>query len=102
MERRSPPSSSPKEVAHGSLTIKIATTPEVSQPLPFTDSVPVVTETRDVEVVEDEGFLMPVEGTSAADVASALNRLRVTPRDMISIFQALRTAGALEANLEIM
>ena len=92
----------PCQVAHGSLTIKIATTPEVSQPLPFTDSVPVVTETRDLEVVEDEGFLMPVEGTSAADVASALNRLRVTPRDMISIFQALRTAGALEANLEIM
>ena len=45
---------------------------------------------------------MPVQGTSASDVAAAMNRLRVTPRDMIAIFQALREAGALEADLEIM
>lgn len=92
----------PCQVAHGSLTIKIATTPQVTPALSFTDADPVVTETATVEVEEPEVFLMPVEGTSAGDVAEALNRLRVTPRDMISIFQALREAGALEADLEIM
>lgn len=92
----------PCQVAHGSLTIKIATTPTVTPALSFTDADPVVTETSEIDVLEREAFLMPVEGTSAADVAEALNRLRVTPRDMISIFQALRTAGALEADLEVM
>ncbi len=92
----------PCQVAHGSLTIKIATTPQVTQALPFTDANPVVTETSDLEVEEADAYLMPVEGTSAADVAEALNRLRVTPRDMISIFQALRTAGALESDIEVM
>jgi len=92
----------PCQVAHGNLTIKIATTPMVAQALPFTDAEPVVTETTSIEVEETEAVLMPVSGTSAGDVAQALNRLRVTPRDMISIFQALREAGALEADLEIM
>ncbi len=92
----------PCQVAHGSLTIKIATTPQVTPALSFTDADPVVTESVELEVEEPEVYLMPVEGTSAGDVAEALNRLRVTPRDMISIFQALREAGALEADLEIM
>lgn len=92
----------PCQVAHGSLTIKIATTPAVTPALPFTDANPVVTETTTLEAEEQEAALMPVSGTSAGDVAQALNRLRVTPRDMISIFQALREAGALEADLEIM
>jgi flagellar P-ring protein precursor FlgI len=92
----------PCQVAHGSLTIRIATTPEVTPALPFTDARPVITETAEVDVEEQQAYLMPVQGTSAADVAAALNRLRVTPRDMISIFQALSQAGALEADLEIM
>ena len=92
----------PCQVAHGTLTIKIETLPIVTPALPFTDADPVVTEQVNIEVEEPEAHLMPVEGTSAGDVAEALNRLRVTPRDMISIFQALREAGALEADLEIM
>jgi flagellar P-ring protein FlgI len=92
----------PCQVAHGSLTIKIAKTPAVLPPLTFTDPDPVVTEMTDLEVEEIQAHLMPVEGTSAGEVAQALNRLKVTPRDMISIFQALREAGALSADLEIM
>lgn len=92
----------PCQVAHGSLTIKVSKTPEVTQALPFTDAKPVTTEKTQVDVTEEEAYLMPVEGTSAGTVAEALNRLRVTPRDMISIFQALREAGALEADLELM
>ena len=92
----------PCQVAHGSLTIKIAVTPNVSMPLSFTDADPVITEGVDIDVEEQEAHFMPVEGTSATEVAEALNKLRVTPRDMISIFQALREAGALDADLELM
>lgn len=92
----------PCQVAHGNLTIRIATTPQVTPALPFTDAEPIVTESVEVDVEEQEARLMPVSGTSAADVAEALNRLRVTPTDMISIFQALREAGALEADLQVM
>jgi flagellar P-ring protein precursor FlgI len=92
----------PCEVAHGNLTLKIAVTPQVTQALPFTNAQPVTTETADVKAEEQEAYLMPLQGTSAGDVAQALNRLHVTPRDMISIFQALKEAGSLEADLEVM
>lgn len=92
----------PCQVAHGSLTIKISTLPDVSQPLPFSGGTTADTSITDVNVEETTAYLMPVEGTSAANVAEALNKLKVSPRDMISIFQALRESGALEADLEIM
>jgi flagellar P-ring protein precursor FlgI len=92
----------PCQVAHGSITIKVATTPVIAQPLPFTDAQAIESEVVDLEVEQREARLMPVEGTSAGDVAEALNKLKVTPRDMISIFQALREAGALQADLELM
>jgi flagellar P-ring protein FlgI len=92
----------PCQVAHGNLTIEIARTPQVSQPNPFGDGETVVTETVDVLASEQPAYLLPVEGTSAGDVARALNNLQVTPRDMISIFQALREAGAMDADLETM
>jgi flagellar P-ring protein precursor FlgI len=92
----------PCHVAHGGLTIKIVSVPAVTPALSFTDANPVITETRDLSVVEEEAFLMPVQGTSAGDVAEALNRLKVTPRDLISIFQALHVGGYLEADLEVM
>lgn len=93
---------SPCHVAHGGLTIKITDTPQVSQPLPFSDGFTVETSQQDIEVVELDATLMPLGGVSAADVAEALNRLKVTPRDMISIFEVLREAGVLEAELVAM
>lgn len=92
----------PCHVAHGGLRIRVARTPVVSQPLPFSEGFTVEDEVIDVEVEEEEGALMPLEGVSAADVAEGLNRLMVSPRDMISIFQALREAGVLDASVEIM
>ncbi len=92
----------PCQVAHGNLTIKIATKPQVSQPPPLSGGQTVQTQTQSISATEEEQHFMPVEGASAGEVASALNRIKVTPRDMISIFQALREAGALEADLEIM
>ena len=93
----------PCQVAHGNLTIAVAQTPEASQPAPFSRTGDtVVTATTDLEANEEPGALMPVQGTSAAEIANALNRLKVTPRDMIAIFEALRFAGALDADLEVM
>ena len=92
----------PCQVAHGSLSITIATTPVASQPPPFSGGETVAGTVTDLTVTMPEARLAPVQGTSAADVADALNRLKVTPRDMIAIFQALREAGALEADIEIM
>lgn len=92
----------PCHVAHGGLTIKISSTPVVSQPLPFSDGFTVEAEETQVEVMEQDAALVPLGGVSAAEVAEGLNSLKVTPRDMISIFQALRKAGVLEAELTTM
>lgn len=92
----------PSQVAHGNLTLKITATPQVSQPAPLSQGQTVATAAAVIEPIEQDAYLMPVGGTSAGDVAEALNKLKVTPRDMISIFQALREAGALDADLEIM
>lgn len=93
----------PCQVAHGNLSIGISTTPVISQPAPFSQGgqTAVVPESS-ITASEDEAFLMPVEGTSAGEIAEALNKLKVTPRDMIAVFQALRQAGAIDADLEIM
>lgn len=92
----------PCQIAHGNLTIKVSPVPMVSQPAPLSSGETVATVVPRISATEQEAFLMPVQGTSAGEVAEALNKLKVTPRDMISIFQALREAGALEADLEIM
>lgn len=92
----------PCQVAHGGITITVSRTPVVSQPLPFSQGLTVADDVTDIAAEETTAYLMPVEGMSAAEVASALNQLEVTPRDMIAIFQALREAGALQADLEIM
>jgi flagellar P-ring protein precursor FlgI len=91
----------PCQVAHGNLTIQIATTP-VFPEAPLLGEEEREGEVTDIEVEQQPARFLPVQGTSAAEVADVLNRLQVTPTDMIAIFQALRQAGALEADLEIM
>ena len=92
----------PCHVAHGGLTIKISRIPVVSQPGPLSSGVTVADEEVSVDVDEPEAYLMPLAGVTAAEVAEGLNRLKVTVRDMITIFQALREAGVMDADLEIM
>lgn len=92
-------------VAHGNLAIQIKEDYQVSQPPPFAPpgSATVVVPKSDVAVTEEKGKLAVVpEGASIGDVVQALNALGVTPRDLISILQAIRQAGALHADLEIM
>lgn len=93
----------PCQVAHGGLTIRVQAFNEVSQPGAFAGGGETVEfQNNAVDVSEPTAHLFPVQGVSASEVAEALNRLRVTPRDMITIFQALREAGVLDADLEIM
>ncbi len=92
----------PCQIAHGNLTIEVARTPVISQPNPLGEGETVVEETVDLLATQEPAYFMPVEGTSAADVARALNNLQVTPRDMFAIFQAIRQAGAMDADLEPM
>jgi flagellar P-ring protein precursor FlgI len=90
-------------VTHGSLSLVIKETPQVSQPAPFsrTGETKVVPQT-DLKVEEETRRLMVLqEGASIGDVVRALNMLGVTPRDMISIIQAVKSAGALQAELTI-
>ncbi len=92
----------PCQVAHGSLTMRISAAAPPPPALAFDDPSPDAPAWADLAAEEEDAYFMPVEGTSAADVAEALNRLRVTPADMIAIFQALREAGSLAADIEIM
>jgi flagellar P-ring protein precursor FlgI len=92
-------------VAHGNLTIQIREEKLVSQPPPFAPrgSQTVTVPRSDVSVREERGQLALVpEGASIGEVVQALNALGVTPRDLISILQAIRQAGALQAELEVM
>jgi flagellar P-ring protein precursor FlgI len=90
-------------IAHGNLSIQIDESQNVSQPLPFSRSGrTVVTPESDIVVQEGKNPIFLVEsGVSIGEVVKALNALGVTPRDLIAIFQALKAAGALQAELEI-
>ena len=90
-------------VTHGSLSLVIKETPQVSQPAPLskTGETKVVPQTE-LKVEEETRRLMVLqEGASIGDVVRALNLLGVTPRDLISIIQAVKSAGALQADLSI-
>jgi len=91
-------------VAHGNLSVRIATRMEVSQPTPFsrTGSTQVVPQ-QDVEVEEGKNQLLALEpGTTLEAVVRGLNALGASPRDIIAIMQALKAAGALRAELIIL
>jgi flagellar P-ring protein FlgI len=90
-------------IAHGNLSIQVNKRDNVSQPLPFSrGGQTVVTTDRDLVVQEGSNPLFLVEsGVSIGEVVRALNALGVSPRDLIAIFQALKAAGALQAELQI-
>jgi flagellar P-ring protein precursor FlgI len=89
-------------IAHGNLSIVIRESADVSQPLPFSSGETVVSPNTDISVQEGTKHLMVMEaGVSIGEVVRALNALGVSPRDLIAIFQAIKAAGALQAELEI-
>ncbi len=92
-------------LAQGNLTIRITETPQVSQPQAFaqTGDTTVVPRT-DIQVDEDSGSRMTVlpESISLEELVSSLNALGVGPRDIITILQSIKAAGALQADIEVM
>lgn len=88
-------------VASGNITINVAQTLDVSQPAPFSRTgSTAVTPRTDTEVTENKSGLIPLQELPTVEkVAAALNALGATPRDMMSIFQAMKQAGALQAEL---
>lgn len=91
-------------IAQGNLTIKVQETPVVSQPAPFSQGQTAVVPRSGVSVEEETGkrLLTVREGASLSDLVAGLNALGVTPRDMISILQTIKAAGALQADIEVM
>lgn len=89
-------------ISHGGLNIEIQSTPVVSQPSPFSQGQTVVTQMTTIMASSDTTAMVPIAGAATVqDVAKALNALKVSPRDIIAVFQALKESGALKAELVI-
>ena len=89
-------------IAHGNLSIEISSRPVIAQPAPFSQGQTVVVPDTHIDVSVSENRIVALEeSASVADVARALNALGVSPRDTIAIFQALREAGALRAEIKV-
>ncbi len=92
-------------ISQGNLTVRITETPQVSQPAPFSNTGATTTVDRTkIEVDEQTNRKMALlpRGVSLRDLVDSLNALGVGPRDMISILQAIKAAGALQAEIEIL
>jgi flagellar P-ring protein FlgI len=90
-------------IAQGNLTIKVTETPQVSQPNPFAEQGATVVVPRtniDVNAGEDAKLAVMESGVTLQDMVTGLNRLGVGPRDIITILQAIKAAGALQAEIE--
>jgi flagellar P-ring protein FlgI len=89
-------------VAHGSLSVTISTTPVVSQPGPLSTGTTVAREKADITINQQPGSLIQMPaGTQLVEVVKALNSLGATPQDLLAILQAIKAAGALNAELEV-
>lgn len=92
----------PCAIAHGNLSVSISSTPVISQPGPLSSGQTVVTEKASIEIRQEPGILIQVPtAPKLADVVRALNALGATPQDLLAILQAIKAAGALNAELEV-
>ena len=89
-------------ISHGSLTVVINTETAVSQPAPLSKGKTVKTEKTTIDLQADKGNVVVLKkGVSLSDVVKALNSIGATPQDLLAILQAMKSAGALRAELEI-
>lgn len=88
-------------VAHGNLSVTVSSEPQVSQPAPLSRGETVVTERAQIDIRQEPGALMALKGASLAEIVKALNAIGANPQDLIAILQAMKAAGALRAELEI-
>jgi flagellar P-ring protein precursor FlgI len=87
-------------IAHGSLTIEVDRQDAVSQAAPLSNGTTAAVSNTTVKVDEKAGRIEMIEGVTVGDVVSALNKMGVTPRDLIVILQAMQAAGGLQAQIE--
>jgi len=89
-------------VSHGNLSVVINSEPVISQPAPLSGGQTVVAQRSQIEINKDPGQVMLLKaGTSLAEVVKALNAIGATPQDLLAILQAMKAAGSLRAELEI-
>jgi flagellar P-ring protein precursor FlgI len=88
-------------VTYGTLTVRVAEQARVSQPNPFSQGKTVVTPNTKIDVEQGGGPIAIVGGSSLRTLVSGLNRIGVKPPGIIAILQAIKTAGALQADLVI-
>jgi flagellar P-ring protein precursor FlgI len=92
----------PCAVSHGNLTVSVQAQPQVSQPGALSGGRTAVTEQATVEIKSDQGKVISMPAApSLNDVVRALNAVGATPQDLLGILQAMKSAGALRAELEI-
>ncbi|MBD9585073.1 flagellar basal body P-ring protein FlgI [Delftia sp. DLF01] len=92
----------PCAIAHGNLAITISTTPVISQPGAFSQGQTVVAQKSDIQIKQEPGNIINMPGSpQLTDVVRALNTLGATPQDLLAILQAIKAAGALNAELEV-
>ncbi len=91
----------PVAVAQAGLTVAIATQNQVSQPAPFTQGQTAVVPQSSVNVTEGQATLRQLRGATVQELVRSLNAIKASPRDIIAILQAVKRAGALQAELEI-
>jgi flagellar P-ring protein precursor FlgI len=90
-------------VAHGSLAVSIGVFNDVSQPAPFSDGETVEVKNDELSIEEEDARLNVVEGpVTIEELVQGLNSMGVSPRDLIAILQAIKVAGALSAEMELM
>jgi flagellar P-ring protein precursor FlgI len=89
-------------VAHGNLNVVIGNQANVSQPNALSGGQTTVTNQADIQIKQDAGALQSVKASAnLADVVKALNALGANPQDLLAILQAMKAAGALRAELEV-
>ena len=89
-------------ITQGGLSISVEKTTDVNQPQPFSYGRTIVTKNTQVKTKEDKASTIVLPATAnISDIVGALNAVGATPRDIISILQAIKAAGALHADLEI-
>jgi flagellar P-ring protein precursor FlgI len=88
-------------VAHGSLSVVISREPVISQPNAFSGGQTVQASRDKIEIRENPGSLAIMQGVNLAEVVKALNAIGATPQDLLAILQAMKAAGALRAELDI-
>jgi flagellar P-ring protein precursor FlgI len=91
-------------IAQGNITISVSESPKVSQPAPFSNGQTRVTPQTSIKVDEEKGrkLITMNSGASLGALVDGLNMLKVTPHDMITILQAIKADGALQAEIQVM